>query len=107
VVAGHTHLERAVHRRIGDGVYYNCGTWVRLIQLSPDILASPTQFAKYDRAFRAGTLTALDREPGLVLRRRTIVSIAAAGGRTRGRMVSWDDRTGVDGPSIEGSELEI
>jgi hypothetical protein len=105
VVAGHTHLARAVPRRGGRGAYYNCGTWARRIQLSPDILSGAEQFARCDRAFRAGTLAALDGEPGLVLRRRTIVSITAAGGRTRGKLVQCEAGPGVDLRLVEGSEL--
>lgn len=107
VVVGHTHLERALRRGIGNGIYYNSGTWARLIRLSPDILASADQFARYDRAFRAGTMAALDGEPGLILRRRTLVSIVAQGARTQGGLYRLDDGPNLDGTLVEGSEWEV
>jgi hypothetical protein len=74
VIAGHTHLERAIPRD-GGGVYFNSGTWARLIQLAPAVLDDATAFAKVYAAFARGTLAALDQLPGLVLRRPTLVSV--------------------------------
>ena len=89
---------------MGNGRYFNCGTWARLIRLSPDVLASPEQFARYDRAFRAGSMAALDAEPGLVLRRRTIVSIVAQGDRTQGEIQHLGPGPGVDlHPSVNSA----
>jgi UDP-2,3-diacylglucosamine pyrophosphatase LpxH len=43
IVTGHTHLERAID--MGQGRYYfNCGTWIRLLQLTPAMLASTASF---------------------------------------------------------------
>jgi UDP-2,3-diacylglucosamine pyrophosphatase LpxH len=36
VVAGHTHLERALPRARGRGCYFNSGTWARLIKLETE-----------------------------------------------------------------------
>lgn len=76
--AGHTHLERALHRSEGSGVYYNSGTWVRLIRLSPDILGSAEQFKRYYEAFKKGKMQALDDEEGLVELRPVVVSITSS-----------------------------
>lgn len=74
VIAGHTHLARRLPRRSGRGVYFNSGTWIRLIQLTPAML-TPEGFRPVYQALRAGTLEALDAIPGLVQQRRTVVAI--------------------------------
>jgi UDP-2,3-diacylglucosamine pyrophosphatase LpxH len=85
VIAGHTHLERAIARD-GGGVYFNSGTWARLIQLAPAVLDDATAFAKVYAAFARGTLAALDQLPGLVLRRPTLVSVWREGESTLGEL---------------------
>jgi UDP-2,3-diacylglucosamine pyrophosphatase LpxH len=77
LVAGHTHLARAIPRKRARGYYFNSGTWVRLIHLTQAMLADDESFAPVFDAFRAGSLTALDRVPGLLLRAPTVVSIEA------------------------------
>ena len=54
LLTGHTHLERALQRRTG-GVYFNSGTWIRLIRLRQDLLAHAETFTRVFQAFRAGT----------------------------------------------------
>ena len=95
VIAGHTHLERALRRHNGAGVYFNSGTWARLIQLRRDMLQDPSAFEGVYRAFKAGTLSDLDTLPGLVLRRPTVVSVWKEGTRTLGelRHVAWDGKS--------------
>lgn len=85
VIAGHTHLERAIPRD-GGGVYFNSGTWARLIQLAPGVLDDAAAFAPVCDAFSRGTLAALDRVPGLVLRRPTLVSVWREGDSTLGEL---------------------
>jgi UDP-2,3-diacylglucosamine pyrophosphatase LpxH len=48
IVTGHTHLERAIE--IGAGRYYfNCGTWIRLLQFTDEMLKDTAAFrAVYD-----------------------------------------------------------
>ena len=75
VVAGHTHLARALRRKRGPGFYFNSGTWVRLIRLSSAMLEDDAAFAPVYRAFRGQSLDALDLVPGLVFRNPTMVSI--------------------------------
>ncbi len=86
LVAGHTHLERALSRKHGNGVYFNSGTWIRLIRLTDKWLDDDESFAPVLKAFRAGSLDALDQLDGLVLRRNTVVSIELAGGRVEGQV---------------------
>jgi UDP-2,3-diacylglucosamine pyrophosphatase LpxH len=75
LIAGHTHLERALRRTRGNGYYFNSGTWARLISLTSELLHDPKQFQQVYKAFQARTMEALDAHPSLVVRRPTVVSI--------------------------------
>jgi hypothetical protein len=86
LLAGHTHLERALPRKHGHGYYFNSGTWTRLIKLEESMLGDATQFERVFNAFKAGTMQALDQESGLVLRRPTVVSIWTDGPNVRGEL---------------------
>lgn len=44
-VTGHTHLARALRFPRG-GHYYNCGTWIRLLRLTPEVLRSTEAFTR-------------------------------------------------------------
>jgi UDP-2,3-diacylglucosamine pyrophosphatase LpxH len=77
VIAGHTHLMRAIPRKGGRGTYYNSGTWIRLIRLTDEMIASKESFAPVWRALSAGTMAAIDALPDLVLLRPTVVRIVA------------------------------
>jgi UDP-2,3-diacylglucosamine pyrophosphatase LpxH len=84
VVAGHTHLARALRRKRSPGFYFNSGTWVRLIRLSDAMLGDDTAFAPVYQAFRGHTLDALDGVQGLVFRNPTMVSIELDGAAVTG-----------------------
>ena len=43
IVTGHTHLERAIDLKNGS-FYFNCGTWIRLLRFTPEILKDETAF---------------------------------------------------------------
>jgi UDP-2,3-diacylglucosamine pyrophosphatase LpxH len=86
LVAGHTHLERRIPRTRGGGVYFNSGTWIRLIRLSEAMLASPDHFAPVFRALSSGDIEALDRTPGLVVQPRTVVSMWVEGDEVHGEL---------------------
>ena len=94
VLSGHTHLERALRRRKRNGFYFNSGTWARLIRLEPHVLADQTEFNKVYGALAAGTMDALDKFPGLVSRRRTVVAVKADSAGTRGELLRWDTVNG-------------
>ncbi|HMM92956.1 metallophosphoesterase [Bradyrhizobium sp.] len=94
VLAGHTHLERALPRRARNGFYFNSGTWARLIRLAPNALADQAEFNKIYGAMAAGTMKALDEFPGLVLQRRTVVAVRPGSGGTRGELMRWDTVNG-------------
>jgi UDP-2,3-diacylglucosamine pyrophosphatase LpxH len=84
-VVGHTHLERRLQRNTG-GVYFNSGTWIRLIRIEPEALGATDAFEPVWRALTSPRLTDLDAFPGLVLQRRTVVGIWAEGGKTYGEL---------------------
>lgn len=82
IVTGHTHAERARLREKGTGVYFNSGTWVRLIRLSSEVLGSERKFQNVYNAFKAGTMKALDETPRLIMKRPTVVSIVKKSSKT-------------------------
>lgn len=86
VVAGHTHLERALKRKKGRGFYFNTGTWVRLIRLEKHVLEDAGKFGQVFDIFKQGTMAALDDFPGLILRRLTVASFQVEGGKTQGEL---------------------
>jgi UDP-2,3-diacylglucosamine pyrophosphatase LpxH len=101
VVAGHTHLARALKRKRAPGYYFNSGTWARLIRLSSAMLADDAAFAPVYQAFRGHSLDALDGLAELVFRNPTMVSIEAEidGDEVVGvlnRAVANAERTDVD-----------
>ncbi len=81
VIAGHTHLERALPRRNKKGWYFNSGTWVRLIKLQEAVLKDRESFQLVFNAFKAGTMKDLDP---LVMQRLTVVAIITDGQTTTG-----------------------
>lgn len=95
ILAGHTHLERALKRRKGKGFYLNSGTWARLMRLQPAMIADQAEFNKVYGAMAAGTMAALDGFPDLVLRKHTVVAIRPDGQGTRGELMHWNEHDGV------------
>jgi UDP-2,3-diacylglucosamine pyrophosphatase LpxH len=108
LVAGHTHLERALMRRAGSGFYYNTGTWVRLIRLTSDVLDSQANFAKVYRAMQQGTMGALDQEAGLVQRRPRVLSIRVEGTSVNSVLNNASAKSGgkLDLLAIDGSTFK-
>lgn len=86
VVAGHTHLERALQRKKARGFYFNTGTWVRLIRLERHHLEDAEKFGQIFATFEGGKMAALDAFPGLVLRRLTVASFRVEDGKTLGEL---------------------
>lgn len=111
-ITGHSHLARAL-RFDGGGYYYNCGTWIRLLRLTPQVLDSPSAF-KTDvwPALTAGSMQALDaaRIPGpggnlvsLLLDRTNAVRIVRDGAVVKGDLLRIDgDRRDQVALTIEG-----
>lgn len=90
LLTGHTHLARALRRK-GGTFYFNSGTWVRLMQLSPAALENEASFRGiYGVLEGSRTLTELDdaKDPAtgkeLVFTRPCVVKISKQGKRTVG-----------------------
>ncbi|MDQ4141218.1 MAG: metallophosphoesterase [Bacteroidota bacterium] len=83
IIAGHTHLERALPRQKQKGWYYNSGTWVQLIQLEKEVLQNKITFGQAFNAFKTGTMEAL--QPYLQ-KRLTVVAITYNGHTTLGQL---------------------
>lgn len=74
IIAGHTHLARAVG--LGGGcAYFNSGTWIRLVQFTRAILDSPENFKRVYAALEQGTLKSLEAQH-LILDFTTAVRIS-------------------------------
>jgi UDP-2,3-diacylglucosamine pyrophosphatase LpxH len=114
VIAGHTHLHRAITRKRTKGYYFNSGTWIRLIRLTEHVLDDAEQFARVWEAFSAGHMQALDdlhdlgpdgNEP-LVRDISTVVGIHAPTAgvtRTWGQLYVADDEGQLE--AVQGSRL--
>jgi UDP-2,3-diacylglucosamine pyrophosphatase LpxH len=87
LIAGHTHLARALTRRKKSGWYFNSGTWARLIRFEDKVINDPEAFKKVFEAFSAGSMEALDSFPDLVMRILTVVAIRADGKMTHGELL--------------------
>lgn len=94
LVAGHTHLHRALGRQRFPGTYYyNSGTWISLLSIPPALLA-PDVFPELELRLRDGRLSELDKpfstrsgDVSLLRTTRTVVSISAdTDGVVRGRL---------------------
>ena len=99
IVTGHTHLERAID--MGHGRYYfNCGTWIRLLQLTPAMLADTTSFDEIYKVLVDGRMKAIDEAvfagKPFVMDQTSAVSICRQGGQVVGALTHVEgDGTGV------------
>jgi UDP-2,3-diacylglucosamine pyrophosphatase LpxH len=89
IVTGHTHLERAID--MGQGRYYfNCGTWIRLLRLTPPMLTSTESFDPVYQVLTDGRMKAIDAavfsgEP-FVMDQTSAVSIVEQDGQVAGSL---------------------
>jgi UDP-2,3-diacylglucosamine pyrophosphatase LpxH len=114
LIAGHTHLERALKRRRGRGIYFNSGTWARLIQISPQLRQDPAAFSEAFKRMESGTMEALDggaAEQSLTLRRCSVVSIWHKDGATIGELRRVTAKRGATpafaAEPVSGTRFEI
>jgi hypothetical protein len=91
IITGHTHLERAIEvdaRRC----YFNCGTWIRLLKFSEEMLASADTFKKIYDVLIDGSMVAIDQavtvsgEP-FVLNQTSAVRIRTDAGSVVGELL--------------------
>ena len=86
LVAGHTHLERAIRRSRGNGMYYNSGTWVRLIRLDAALRQSPQEFEAWFSTLKHSDMATLDARPDLIKRFCSVVVIQKTASGTSGEL---------------------
>ena len=112
VIAGHTHLARAVEITPGRRYYFNSGTWIRLLRLTERAL-EPSIFAtRVVPALKGGSLNVLDDakvldengdEKDLIYDRTNVVRIADEGIRVIGELlrVTGDGKATPPGPESD------
>lgn len=111
VVTGHTHKPRALRLKRGSGYYYNCGTWIRTLRLTEEVMDDQKAFEEIVwPALTAGTMAALDEAmipgPGgkkvpLLFDRTNVVRISAQGNSAIGQLLQV-----IDGPSQGQIQLD-
>jgi UDP-2,3-diacylglucosamine pyrophosphatase LpxH len=100
VVTGHSHKPRALTFN-GNRYYYNCGTWIRTLRLTSEVLDDAGAFERIVwPAFKSGKLDVLDAVeipgPGgtpvpLLFDRTNVVQISAQGNSAVGRLLRVTD----------------
>ena len=112
VITGHTHLARAIEFKQGR-YYFNCGTWIRLLRLTDEVLADDASQCFKETAwcaFTSGRMSALDsaKIPGkngkmepLLYDRTHVVRISAKDGTVKGDLLR------VSGGDHSRSKLKI
>jgi UDP-2,3-diacylglucosamine pyrophosphatase LpxH len=89
VITGHTHLERAIDMG-GGRHYFNCGTWIRLLQFTEDMLKDTASFKPVYDVLVNGRMEAIDSAKfngnPFVLDRTSAVSIKEEKGKAIGRL---------------------
>jgi UDP-2,3-diacylglucosamine pyrophosphatase LpxH len=99
IVTGHTHLERAID--MGQGRYYfNSGTWIRLLQLTPAMLADTTSFEEVYKVLCDGRMQTIDEAvfggERFVMDRTSAVSICREDRQVVGSLIHVEgDGTGA------------
>jgi hypothetical protein len=107
VVAGHTHMRKLVQRRDGSW-YVNSGTWIDLIRLRKEQVATPEAFEKLQQRLDTSDAETLRKDPALVRARPTWVHVETS---ARGADVILEDPvddgalTEDDTPPKEGAPL--
>ncbi len=90
IITGHTHLERAID--IGGGrFYFNCGTWIRLLSFTENMLKNEDSFNPVFNLLKNCTMDDIDKasfsDAPFVLDQNSAVCISAENGKVTGRLV--------------------
>ena len=90
IITGHTHLERAIDAG-GGRYYFNCGTWIRLLCFTKEMLNNEESFKPVYHVLEKGSMEAIDQasfnNAPLVLDRSSAVRIRAENGATVGELL--------------------
>lgn len=98
LVAGHTHLERAIPRTGGNGYYYNSGTWARLIRMQAATRQNPEQFRDWFDTLKNSNMAALDAKDGLIQKFCSVVVIQNTADGVIGELRHIETKTDKDKP---------
>lgn len=99
IVTGHTHLERAIKMDSGR-YYFNCGTWIRLLQFTQEMLNDTASFKPVYDVLTNGTMAAIDNAQfggkPFVMDQTSAVSFKKEDGKAVGRLTHVvADGTGI------------
>jgi hypothetical protein len=104
VITGHTHLARAID--LGGGrLYFNSGTWIRLMQFTEAMLKDDDTFKPIYEMLNDGTMAKIDKatfagKPLLLDRTSEIEVTVDANGGVVGRL-NWVTGDGKGAPTTE------
>ena len=95
LIAGHTHLHRALERERHRGkFYFNSGTWIRLVEIPKDALSADI-FPEVERRLRQGSMGELEAKiagpsgPLSLLKEvRTVVRVAGTTSGAQGNLMT-------------------
>jgi len=89
IVTGHTHLDRAI-AIAGGRHYFNCGTWIRLLRFTDEMLKDTASFKPYFDVLENGSMEAIDNtknwEKPLLLDQTSAVCIKVKDNGTIGEL---------------------
>lgn len=90
IVTGHTHLERAVD--LGNGrFYFNCGTWIRLLRFTKEMLKDEASFESVYALLLSGSMADIDyatfNGDPFVMDQSSAVCIKTEGNKVIGELV--------------------
>ena len=89
IVTGHTHLDRAIAMS-GGRHYFNCGTWIRLLRFTDEMLKDTASFKPYFDVLENGSMEAIDNtakwEKPLLLDQTSAVCIKTKNNKTIGEL---------------------
>ncbi len=98
IVTGHTHLERAIAMS-GGRHYFNCGTWIRLLRFTDEMLKDTASFNPYFNVLENGSMEAIDdtedSDNPLLLDQTSAVCIKIKGNQTIGELAHIGGNTTI------------
>jgi UDP-2,3-diacylglucosamine pyrophosphatase LpxH len=101
IVTGHTHLERAIDLS-GGRVYFNCGTWIRLLRFTKNMLKDEDAFKPVFAFLKQCTMADLDQKEfdgkPFILDHCGAVCIKEEGGSVSGGLFHIKEKAGAITP---------
>ena len=88
LITGHTHLEKAIRRE--RALYFNCGTWARLMRLTDEMVEDEAHFKPIHELLTKKAMADLDACPGLVELRPSVVCVAGDGQNVTAGLYRFD-----------------